>query len=73
MTSARRIYGKTAIALLDFTAFNLDLFRIPKMQKQQDRLIHYSFKTANQIRRELGQQPKAYKRLINRDTVEVTT
>ena len=72
MTRAKRIYGKAVIALCDFTAFDLDLFRIPKMQKQQEQIIHYSFMVANKIRREFGEQPKVYKRLINRDTVEVT-
>jgi len=73
MRHTKRIYGKTMIALCDYTAFNLDLFRIPKMQKRQERLIHSSFRAANKIRRELGEHPKVYKRLINRDTVEVTT
>jgi hypothetical protein len=73
VTRAKRIYGKTVIALCDFTAFNLDLFRIPKMQRQQERFIHSSFRVANKIRRELGEQPKVYKHLINRDRVEVAT
>ena len=69
----RKIGGKVAARALEEYAFMLDMMHIPLVHKQQLKLIHSAYYLSNHIRRSIGEEPKMFKRLIDRNTVEVIT
>ena len=70
MTRSKRVIGKVGIRFYEFSAFGLDLFRIPGFRKQQENLVRDSYQIANKIAREIGEKPKVYKRINNRNIIE---
>jgi len=69
----RKIGGKVAARALEEYAFALDTIYIPLVHKQQLKLIHDAYYLSNRIRRSIGEEPKVFKRLIDRNTIEVIT
>jgi hypothetical protein len=71
MKHAKSLLAKIGVRAFEETAFYLDTFRVPILEKKQLRLVYASFGMANRIARAVGQPPKAYKRNVRRGVVEV--
>jgi hypothetical protein len=73
MRCSKRILGKVGIKAFEFEAFQLDLFRIPGLMRQQENLVRRSYRLANKLARQMGEKPKVYKRINDRNIVEEIT
>ena len=73
MARSKRLIGKVGIKCYEELAYGLDLFRIPMLKKQQEKAIRQSFHTANIIAKRIGEKPKVYKRITERNIIEEIT
>jgi len=67
---AKRKIGKIAIRSFEETAFLFETFRVPKLQRKQENLIKGLYKSANLIRKDLGEKPKQYISIRKRKVVK---
>jgi len=67
----KRLVGKLYIKSLEQAAFTLELFRVPGLQRQQERAIKIYRDGANKVRKELGEAPKQYLTVKKRKVVPV--
>ena len=70
MRQYKRAIGKFEVKLNEFVAFQLDLFRFPRLRNRQENLVRRFYRRANQTAREIGVKPKVYKRLKSRNVAE---
>jgi len=57
---AKRVVGKLYVRSLEETAFAFELFRVPKLGKQQRELVKGLYEAANIVRKDIGEKPKQY-------------
>lgn len=67
----KKWWERVYIRALEREAGNLELYRIPFLQKQQEKLIAKIYREANQARKLMGEKPKRYKTWKKRKLVDV--
>jgi len=71
MRRAKRVAAKVYIKSLEETAFMFELFRVPKLRKQQRTLIKGLYEAANIVRKDIGEKPKQYITVNKRKVVKI--
>jgi len=66
-----RVIGKIGIAMFETAAFQLDTFTLPVVAKSQEKTVRKLYRQANELARLVGLPAKKYKRIRNRNVVEV--
>ena len=66
-----RIIGKIGIAMFEEAAAQLDAFTLPLIAKRQEKTVRKLYRQANELARLVGLPAKKYKRVRNRNIIEV--
>jgi len=67
----KRVVGKVYIKTLEQSAFLLETFRLPGLKRQHEKQIANLYKTANLVRKDLGEKPKQYFTIKKRKVVPI--